>query len=288
MDRATALAVVTVAKLLEDARGRGLEVGEDAALVLGTSTGSVQSIMNFTRDSLVRSRPYLVNPAEFPNTVMNCAAGQCAIWHRLRGPNATIAGGRASGLVALNYALRLQRSGHATTVLCGAVEEFSVVRAWLEHHTRRDSESESTLGEGCALLLLQGHSPEGEQNPATEVLALEFGLACGEEEIESVLATCLRRALERGGVVAAEVAVVAPSREECRLAQAESRAVDRVLGSGERTVLHTLHALGEEQAASATFQILSCLEASGVGGSVALVTSTDHDGFVGCALLRLG
>ncbi|MCP5877146.1 hypothetical protein NL390_32295, partial [Klebsiella pneumoniae] len=69
------------------------------ALVLGTTTGSAESMMNFTRSSLEAEKPFYVDPALMPNAVMNCAAGQCAIWHQLKGPNTTIAGGRAAGLL---------------------------------------------------------------------------------------------------------------------------------------------------------------------------------------------
>jgi hypothetical protein len=137
MDRVTGLAITTVGRLLDDApRNREVATGESAALVLGTTIGSVQSQMDFVRDSFTGERPYLVDPARFPNAVMNCAAGQSAIWHRLKGPNTTIAGGRAAGLYALNYTRRLLRFGRAGTVLCGAVEEFSTERSWLGRHTR--------------------------------------------------------------------------------------------------------------------------------------------------------
>lgn len=93
MDRVTGLAVAAVGRLLDDGHGARIPgLDEDTGLVLGTSNGSVGSIMSFTRDSLTEDRPYLVDPARFPNTVMNCAAGQSAIRHGLRGPNVTIAG----------------------------------------------------------------------------------------------------------------------------------------------------------------------------------------------------
>lgn len=92
MDRVTGLAVSAVGALLDDAeRNRLVATGERGAIVLGTTTGSAQSMMDFTRDSLTGEQPYFVDPAQMPNTVMNCAAGQCAIWHRIQGPNATIA-----------------------------------------------------------------------------------------------------------------------------------------------------------------------------------------------------
>src|SRR5207248_2320963 len=67
-----------------DDRGRG-RVG----VVLGTTVGSLRSMSDYTRETLIEERPYLVSPALFPNTVMNCAAGQSAIRHGLAGINAT-------------------------------------------------------------------------------------------------------------------------------------------------------------------------------------------------------
>ena len=65
LDRMTAQVVATAGMVLagqpDSAEARAL-----VGLVLGTSTGSVQSITEFTRDTFVRERPYLVNPADFP------------------------------------------------------------------------------------------------------------------------------------------------------------------------------------------------------------------------------
>ena len=113
LDRATLLAIATIARLgpaVVDPAQRD-EPGPSGVpavtgLVMGTGAGSVQSTMDFTRDALTGDRPYLVDPARFPNTVMNFAAGQCAIWYGLRGPNATVTTGRATGIAALRYAAR--------------------------------------------------------------------------------------------------------------------------------------------------------------------------------------
>ena len=128
MNRVTGLAVAAVGELADDpaADKAGL------ALVLGTTTGSVQSMMDFTRASLTGERPFDVEPAVIPNSVMNCAAAQCAIWHRIQGPNITLAGGRPSGLLALAYARRLLLAERADAVLCGAAEEYSPARSWLD------------------------------------------------------------------------------------------------------------------------------------------------------------
>ncbi|MBB4784620.1 beta-ketoacyl synthase N-terminal-like domain-containing protein [Streptomyces rapamycinicus] len=297
MDRVTGLAVTTVARLLDDApRNRWVATGEDAALVLGTTTGSVQSQMDFTRDSLTGEKPYLVDPARFPNAVMNCAAGQSAIWHQLKGPNTTIAGGHAAGLYALNYARRLLTFGRARTVLCGAVEEFSHARSWLERHAHRPgTEGPAQLpGEGCGLLLVEQRGPgardDAEQPVLAEILAVEMGIAL-DGGVRPALASCLRRALDRAGVRPEEIWAVSTSEAPGPSGEQERAAVAEAAEGADPVHLTQAALIGDTGAAAAAFQIAGVLvhaeTTPEAAGRVALVTSVDRDGAVGCALLRL-
>ncbi|MGW7689280.1 beta-ketoacyl synthase N-terminal-like domain-containing protein [Streptomyces asiaticus] len=297
MDRVTGLAVTTVARLLDDApRNRWVATGEDAALVLGTTTGSVQSQMDFTRDSLTGEKPYLVDPARFPNAVMNCAAGQSAIWHQLKGPNTTIAGGHAAGLYALNYARRLLTFGRARTVLCGAVEEFSHARSWLERHAHRPgTEGPAQLpGEGCGLLLVEQRGPgardDAEQPVLAEILAVEMGIAL-DGGVRPALAACLRRALNRAGVRPEEIWAVSTSEAPGPSGEQERAAVAEAAEGADPVHLTQAALIGDTGAAAAAFQIAGVLvhaeTTPEAAGRVALVTSVDRDGAVGCALLRL-
>ncbi|MEI5034533.1 beta-ketoacyl synthase N-terminal-like domain-containing protein [Streptomyces sp. S1A(2023)] len=294
MDRVTGLAVAAVGRLLQDADGERISgVGQDAALVLGTSTGSAQSIMDFTRDSLTQEKPFFVDPMRFPNTVMNCAAGQSAIWHKLKGPNTTIAGGRASGLLALNYALRLKKSGHARTVLFGAVEEFSSARAWLEWHTRGQDESDAVLGEGAAVLLLESGevAEEHGRDGLAEVLGLECGVYHEAGTEATVLADCVRRVLERTGVRPDDVRYLSHSQAAGARGAAEQDALTDVLGNHQPELVRCADLIGDTHAAAAAFQIAAVLVAAegreDAKGQIALITSVDRDGVVGCAVLRL-
>src|SRR5262249_35540582 len=135
LDRVTALSVAATGMALADS---GLPVTPDTeariGVVLGTSNGSLRSACEFTRDTFVHVRPYDVSPELFPNTVMNCAAGQCAIWHRLRAVNTTISGARLAGVLALRYASRVIRGGYADALVAGAAEEFSDEMAWGAYH----------------------------------------------------------------------------------------------------------------------------------------------------------
>ncbi|MGY0061450.1 beta-ketoacyl synthase N-terminal-like domain-containing protein [Streptomyces sp. LZ34] len=310
MDRTTGLAVTAIGQLLTDERPGTAErpgaaaaageraagerlpgVGEDTGVALGTSTGSAQSIMDFTRDSLVGERPFFVDPARFPNTVMNCAAGQTAIWHGFKGPNTTIAGGRATGLLTLQYALRLQRAGRATTVLCGAVEEFSSARAWLEWHSRADGDTAAVLGEGAAVWLLEPDATAREHGRGglVEVAGLEFGFATDAGRARTVLADVVRRLLDRTDAAPGQIWAVADSQAPGAEGAAERAALAEVLDGHEPLRVSAADSIGDTYAASAAFQITAVLalaeRADTAPGSLALVTSVDRDGVVGAALL---
>lgn len=289
MDRITGLAVSAVGRLLEEVGGRAaLGADEDVALVLGTDTGSLQSMMDFTRDSLVGDKPYHVDPSRFPNAVMNCAAGQSAIWHTLRGPNATVSGGRVAGLLALKYALRIQRSGQASTVICGAAEEFSVARSWLDwHSTGVVNRPESVHGEGCVVFLLEpvDIAPDPSRPVIAEILALQFGVHYGQDSVGEVLVRCVRTALRESGVEPDDVSVVATSDA---VDSFEATALDEVFGWDRSTRFDLAGLVGDVGAAAAAFQIAGVLaRGSAHESTVGLVTAVDRDGVVGCLVLRV-
>ncbi|MBM2619528.1 hypothetical protein JIG36_28635 [Actinoplanes sp. LDG1-06] len=281
MDRVSGLAVTAVRELLADTAAREMSTA-GVGLVLGTTTGSAQSLMDFSRDSFTEAKPYFVDAARFPNAVMNCASGQCAIWHQLKGPNATVAGGRAAGLYALNYARRLLGAGRAEVVLCGAVEEYSHARSWLEHHSRGEDERESVLGEGCGILMVEPDGGDGEA--LAEVLAVEFGVVLGDDYRGS-LESCVRRALRRAGLSTADVTAVAPCGAPGRAGEQERELLADLFPPGATERVLGAELLGDTAAASALFQLLALFGAS--GERVALVTSLDRTGVVGCALLRV-
>jgi 3-oxoacyl-[acyl-carrier-protein] synthase II len=106
------------------ARTDASESDPELGLVCGTMLGSVHSITSFDWSGLVDGINY-VNPMDFPNTVINSAAGQAAIKFKLSGVNSTICGAGASGLYALHYAAEFLRLGRARILLAGGAEELS-------------------------------------------------------------------------------------------------------------------------------------------------------------------
>lgn len=286
MDRVTALTIATVRDLVPE---RGVDEPEHTALVLGGSAGSYQSIVDFTASSMTGDRPYLVDPARFPNTVMNKAAGQTAIWYGLKGPNATISGGRLTGLLALSYSTRLHRRGRAGMVLCGAVEEFTEQRCWIDWHAagRPAVDTARPPGEGCAIFVMESAASAREHGraPLAEVLGTGFAAFHDPAEVRKTLAGCVRSAVDRLGVEAAAIRVIAPNGDAGPLGVAERAAVGDVLGDGPRELVRVGELLGDTSAASAAFQLAGVLATPADG--LALITSVDPGGTVGCALVRL-
>lgn len=263
MDRASALAVHTVAGLLAE----NPVTATETAVVLGTTSGSAQTQVEFATASLTRRKPYFVEPAMMPFGLMNSAAAQCALWHGLTGPNTTIADGPVAGLSALDHAVRLLATGRAGAVLCGGVEEASPAREWLT------GAADGQLGEGCAVLLVE---PAGAVRPAmAEVLGHESRI-CLDGDVPGAVARCVRRLLD--GADAADVLAVSPSGPVDGAVLAEICGAARHIAPGE--------SLGDTGAASAAFQLVALLAGADRAG-LAVATSVDPDGKVVAVLLRL-
>lgn len=126
LDRATKL-VLSAAKLALDDAGLKSPLSEELSLrtgvSLGSTLGSVWSISEFDKEGL-REGPRSVNPALFPNTVINAPASQISIRYNIKGFNTTISTGFAASLDAIDYAVNFIRLYDYDIVLAGGVEEL--------------------------------------------------------------------------------------------------------------------------------------------------------------------
>ena len=189
-------------------------------VALGTTLGSFKSTSDYTRETLVQDKPYLVNPVLFPNTVMNCAAGQAAIRYGLKGINATIAGGPLAFFNAVRYAGNAIGRGYVDTMLVGAVEEFSAHRAWLT--ALHPGSDRAVAGDGAAIFVLARSA--GDRAAAGDAAGAEIGSAGDGTAAEicavatgygpggggaKALESCVARVLRMAGAQPADVMLLA-------------------------------------------------------------------------------
>lgn len=124
LDRATKLLLCAGSLALADAK---LDINDglfnSVGTCIGTTLGHVWSVSEFDRAMLVDG-PRYVNPAEFPNTVMNSSASQLAIRFGIKGPCSTVSSGFTSSLDAIKYGIDLMKNNRADIVLTGSVENF--------------------------------------------------------------------------------------------------------------------------------------------------------------------
>ncbi|MDC8758945.1 beta-ketoacyl synthase N-terminal-like domain-containing protein [Janthinobacterium fluminis] len=297
MDRTTALAVGT-AKLLFEACPFGEEQRDRSGFILGTSTGSIRSTSDFMRDSLVGERPFLVNPALFPNTVMNCAAGQCAIWFKARGVNATIAAGRLSGFMSLQYASMMLRRGYADMLYTGAVEELCPQTAWAHQILGAAGERLALpQGEGCAMFALERASDVAERGgrAATTLYALhcqryfDATKEITQAAVDGVVAA-IREVLARFKFGADDIGFISIGATSDKAAyDIERAAVEAYFGRSRLSVIDVVDRVGETYSAAFSFKLAGLLGHAGYQGEgnspFGIVLSATHDGYVGVALV---
>jgi len=295
LDRRSALALVASGQALQDS---GLSIDETNAnrvgVTLGTTWGSLKSMSDYTRESLLADRPYLVTPANFPNTVMNCAAGQTAIRYGLKGVNATIAGGALAFLQVLAYVANALRCGHADAMLAGAVEECTAHMAWAVH--RMEPHGRIDAGEGAAVFVVERSEDARGSGRHIDLelksVTTSFSPAAGRSgRLSGALADCIRRGLAKSDVRAEQVsfAVTSQSGEDDR-DRIETEALSMVFGNAQPERLLIKKIMGECLAATGGLQLAGLLvlhrRDPSRDGRISLFTGWTADGGVGAAIVR--
>ncbi len=280
LDRAGRLLAAAAARALDDAGfSSQLRAATPVGLVAGTLFGGLRTISEFDRRQL-EAGPTYVKPLDFANSVINAAAGQAAIWHRLPGVNTTLAGGPTAGLQAIAYAADLIRSGRAPAILAGGFEELSpeglvaFARAGLLCSPNGsdapapprplDAQRHGfALAEGAALLMLEDE--DAARARGARILAIFLGGASGadgergerEEASAAALARVIARALAEAGVEPSSIdAVSLSARGSVPLDRAEALGVGSAFGARAASVPVTAikSMLGESLGAAGALQ----------------------------------
>jgi 3-oxoacyl-(acyl-carrier-protein) synthase len=127
LDRLTRFFLVAARQALEDAgvkrEGQWVAPAEATrgGVCASTAYGSLEAMVELHRVALLESPRYL-NPAKFPNTVINAALGYVSIWEDLRAVNATVCNGNCGALDSLLVAESFLSSGRADLIVVGGAE----------------------------------------------------------------------------------------------------------------------------------------------------------------------
>lgn len=297
IDRTTALTLCTAIRLHGSLRLREYVPDHRLGIVVGTSTGSIKSYCDFVLDSYTQPRPYLVNPRNFPSTLLNYAASQCAIHLGARSVNATVSGGRLSGLLALKYASRMLERNYADLVLAGSVEELCRETAWSHRLlVQQGYRNPVPLGDGCAMfgcISVDSKALAGPWRPLADIVALETVRFSSNGSYRDgalgALIECLSRALNSAGIGSGSISDYALcDASEVALGDLEREAARTVFGQDLRPINERfIDCVGETYSASFSLALAWLLSSSAAGPRYAAVLATEEDGQAGCLIVRI-
>lgn len=255
-DRLTKYLIVAAKRALEsaDLKSEGKLTGklgpDQIGICSSTAYGSLDSI---TELNIVAERedPRYINPARFPNTVINAAAGYVSIWEDLRAPNVTIVDGNCGALDAvLTCETHLaHRRGDAFLVGGGDVLSEPLYVAFQRLGALAEGSAEwmpgsadSTglhLGEGAAYLCVERRSEAEARGARVRAVIAGYGTAFEPPKEEALLlnatpiavARAIRLALDDAGLPPSSVdAVCASCAGLPRYDAAELYGIEQVLG----------------------------------------------------------
>lgn len=253
-DRLTKFMIVAAKQALEDAGlkkdGQWLaRKPAEVGIISATAYGSLDAI---TELNLVAERedPRYINPARFPNTVINAAAGYVSIWEDLRAPNVTIVDGNCGALDAWLTAETHLAHERADVFLVGGGEVVSeplyralrklglVAEGDAAWSPGESSANGMRLGEGATYVCVERPAEARARGANVRALLVGYGTAFSPPESEALIVhpsvdgveRALRAAVRDAGISPEDVdAVVCASSGLERIDAAELVGVARAL-----------------------------------------------------------
>jgi len=287
LDRSTLLLAVATTLAMRDAQ---MEIDNintyDTGIVTGTSMGSVKSISDFDKSSLIEG-PSSVNPALFPNTVINAPSSQVSILFDIRGLNATISSGFCSALDAAIYAYDAILLNKVNTIFAGSVEELChqtflgfYKAGCLSMGDDKDTAAEESmpfdrrrnglvLAEGAGTLILEDLAHARERNAHIYGEILGFGRAfdpdapvAGYNPNAEGAVRAMNKALESAHLKPGEIDLICASANSSPAGdEVETIAIKKAFGNHARAIpISAIKAMtGEGYSTSGSLQIMAAL-----------------------------
>ncbi|MGW2476170.1 beta-ketoacyl synthase N-terminal-like domain-containing protein [Streptomyces sp. NPDC001665] len=261
MDRVSQLAVAASRAALGAARADDdADAVTATGVVVGTAIGPMESSERFTAPVLANGAS-AANPAVFPGTVYNGAAGQVSMVLGTKGPTSTLSSGHASGAVALGVAYDMLRAGRAERLLVPAVEAFSP--ATLDAYRSIPlfgsvAGRRYTLAEAGISLMLERRSSAERRGATIHAVVLGHATtsdACGIgrwDRSGGGVERAMREALRNAGVGPDQISTVwANAAGLAAVDRPEQAAIEKVFHSGRVRVETPKRVLGEPAGAGA-------------------------------------
>ena len=272
VDRLGVFSIIASRLALEDA---GLELTDEnrtrVGAILGTGVGPMESMVDFAIP-VVAEGADSANPAVFPNTVYNAAAGQVAIKVGTVGSTSTVTAGHAAGASSLCYGVDLTSTDHADAAVCLGADALTdtVISAYKGLGALAGS-SPSGNGGGFALaeagvaVLVERLGKAEARGARIYGEVLGYGITSDARGIGRVdpdgggIERAMQVALERAGVEATSVVAVWAARSGLRVPdEAEAKAIGRVFGDGVKVIAPKL-LLGEPMGAGPSLEVALAL-----------------------------
>ncbi len=282
-DRLTRFLIVAGKLALEDAglKREGDRRAIDAdriGVCSATAYGSLDSITELLKISELED-PRYVNPARFPNTVINSAAAYMSIWEDLRAPNTTVVDGNCGALDAILTCETHLHNQRADVFLVGGGEVLSdalyvafrklgILAEGDLHYAPGSPESRGMrLGEGAVYLCIERAENAFERGAEVRAEIIGYGNAFEPPTSEAVLVHTSTAAIERAILMALQDASIDRSQIDiislsangiAQFDRPEREAIDAIFGS-DLAVAAPKSVIGETLGASGAFGIANVL-----------------------------
>lgn len=259
LDRSIKLIACAAKLALNDSR---LEISEansrDTGIAVGATFGSLSSICDFDKEALTEGVRY-VNPALFPNTVINSPASQVSIKFNIKGFNITVSTGFSASLDALNYAADALRNDRVKIALCGGVEEFCIQEflGFYKAGCLTDSRG-LILGEGAGILVLEELNSALARKAKIYAELLGFGSAIQDFK------KSMRLSLEKAGLTPEKIDYIGSAANSAgEFSASEAKAIAELFGEKAKSIpISSIKPLvGELFSASGSLQACAAISA---------------------------
>ncbi|MBX3231583.1 MAG: hypothetical protein KIT84_23855 [Labilithrix sp.] len=276
LDRLTKLLVVAARLALHDAGLKkdgafGPLQPTDVGVCCSNAYGSLEAITELDRVAVLEDARY-INPAKFPNTVSNSAAGYVSIWEDLRALNVSVSDGNCGALDAVSCADIFFETNRAQAILTGGGESMSEAlylafdRLGVLGATVPGFGDRTRLGEGAAFLVLEPLERATKRGAKVLATVDGYGTAFVGPKDDASLLFASSTSLERAIGTALEDAGVTPG--DVDLVVSGLAGIERI-DREERAAI--AKAIGPDVAVAAPKQVFG--ETLGAGGALAMAAA---------------